>query len=99
VGLPRLVELRPLRRRSARRPPRGFGLQRFRIQVGFEDDMGRAVTVRRLQLVTDIAVRRERQTPFRDRRAADIPAQPLELLALVGARRMAAAPKEARPSE
>lgn len=34
VGSPRLVEQPPRRWRSARRSPRGFGLRRFRIQVG-----------------------------------------------------------------
>lgn len=34
VGSPYLFEQPPPRRRSARRLPRGFGLRRFRIQVG-----------------------------------------------------------------
>jgi hypothetical protein len=32
----------------------------------------------------DVALRRQRQTPFRHRWAADIPAQPFQLLALMG---------------
>ena len=36
----------------------------------FEDDMGGAIAVRRLELVTDVAIGRERQALFRDRRAA-----------------------------
>ena len=35
-----------------------------------EDDMGGAITVRCLELVTDVAIGRERQALFRDRRAA-----------------------------
>ena len=194
MGSARLVEQPPRRRRSARRPPRGFGLRRFRIQVGedllddlrildarddphrpaagrtgldidpedplealrpghcgaafgwrrllrvrgpgmrgapappgrghprtvfavrcehpvetgqvhprlghqggqpgneiqwLEDDVRRAVSVRRLQLVSDLAVRCERQALFRDRRPADVPAPPLELLALIRPRRHA----------
>ena len=54
---------------------------------GFEDDMRRAVSVRRLQLVPDVAVRRQLQALFRDRRSADVPTQPLELLALICPRR------------
>lgn len=42
MGSPRLVEQPPLQWRSARRPPRSFGLQRFRIQVSKDllDDLG-----------------------------------------------------------
>ena len=48
-----------------------------------EDDVRRAVPVGRLELVADIAVRRERQAPFRDGRAADVATQPLKLVPLV----------------
>ena len=51
--------------------------------------MCRAVAVWRLQLVTDVAVRRERQTLLRDRRPTDVPAEPFELLALIRSRRHA----------
>ena len=54
---------------------------------GLEDDVRRAVSVRCLQLVPDVAVRRRREALFRDRRPADIPTQPLELLALIRPRR------------
>ena len=36
-----------------------------------EDDMGGAIAVRRLELVADVAMGRERQALFRDRRATD----------------------------
>jgi len=44
----------------------------------FEDDMGGAIAVRCLELVADVAIGGERQALFRDRRAADVTAQPLE---------------------
>ncbi len=49
-----------------------------------KDDMRRAVTIGRLKLVTDVSVRGERQALFRHRRAADVTAQPAQLLALTG---------------
>jgi len=52
-----------------------------------ENDVGGAVTVWCLQLVTNVAVRRERQALFRDGGSADIATQPLELLALIRLRR------------
>ena len=41
-----------------------------------EDDVRRAVPIWGFQLVADISVRRERQALFRNRRAADVAAQP-----------------------
>ncbi len=52
-----------------------------------EDDVRCTVTVRRLQVVPDVAVRREQQALLRNGRAADVATQPLELLALVHPRR------------
>ncbi len=54
-----------------------------------EDDAGRAVAVSRLQRVADASVRSERQALLRHRRAADVAAQPFELLAFIHARRHA----------
>ena len=48
-----------------------------------EDNVCRAVAVRRLQLVPDSAVRRERQSLLRNGRPADAATQPLKLLALI----------------
>ena len=48
-----------------------------------EDDVRRAVTVRRLQLEPDVAIRGERQSFFRDRWPADVSTQALELLAFI----------------
>jgi hypothetical protein len=42
-----------------------------------------AVSVRRLQPVPDVTVRRQQQALFRDRRPSDVATQPLELLALI----------------
>ena len=42
-----------------------------------EDDVRRAVPIWGFQLVADISVRRERQALFRNRRAADVAAQPV----------------------
>ena len=50
---------------------------------GLEDDVRRAIAVRRLQLVPDVAVRRQRQAIFRDGRPTDVPAQLFELLTLI----------------
>jgi len=49
--------------------------------------VGRAIPVRCLQLIPHIAIRREPQALFRDRRAADVAAQPLQLVAFIGPRR------------
>jgi hypothetical protein len=46
--------------------------------------VGSAILVRRLELVTDIAVRGQRQPLFRHCRAADVAAQPFQLLAFMG---------------
>lgn len=66
----------PLSRRHPRCQP-GNEIERLK------DDVCCAVSVRRLQPVTDVAVRRKRQTPLRDRRSTDVPAEPFELLALI----------------
>ena len=50
---------------------------------GVEDDMGGAVPVRCLQLVADVAVGGEGEPLFRDCRAGDVSAQPLQLSSLV----------------
>ena len=62
----------------------------------FEDDVRRAVSVRRLQLIANIPVRRERQALLRDGRPADVATQPLELLALIRPRRPASKSSPAR---
>ncbi len=54
-----------------------------------EDDVRRAVSVRRLQQVTDVAVRRERQALLGNCRPTDVSAEPFELLALIRSRRNA----------
>ena len=54
-----------------------------------EDNVRGAVSVRRLQLVPDVAVRRERQSLLRNRRPADVATQPFELLTLIRPRRHA----------
>ena len=43
-----------------------------------------AVTVRRLELVANVAIRRERQSLLGYRRAADVAAQSFEFLAFIG---------------
>ena len=52
-----------------------------------EDNMGRAVAIRRLLLVADVAVRGDRQAPLRACRTADVAAQPLQFLAFIRSRR------------
>ncbi len=54
---------------------------------GLEDDMRGAIPTRRLELVTNITIRREQQPLFRDRRPGNIATQPLQLVALIGPRR------------
>ena len=49
----------------------------------FEDHMGGAVPVRRLELVTDVTIRCQTQPLLGYRRAADVAAQPFELLAFI----------------
>lgn len=49
-----------------------------------EDDVRGTSTTRCLQRVADVAIGRERETLFRHRRAADVTAQPFELLAFIG---------------
>lgn len=51
--------------------------------------MGGPVAVRGLQLVTDVAIRRERQSLLGHHRAADVAAQPFQLLTFIRARRHA----------
>jgi len=46
--------------------------------------MGGAIAVRRLERVTNVAVRGDRQAPLCHRRASDVATQPLQLLALMG---------------
>ena len=48
-----------------------------------EDDVGRAVSTRCLQLVASIPVRRERQPLFRNCRPADMPTQPFKFPAFI----------------
>ena len=60
-----------------------------------EEHMRGAVRVGRLQLVAYQAARGERQALLRERRAADVAAQPLELAALIGPRRHAGVHTEA----
>ena len=43
-----------------------------------EDDVRSAIAIQCRELVTDIAIRRERQALFRDRRAADVAVQSFE---------------------
>ena len=52
-----------------------------------KDDVGRTVAVWCLQLVSNVAIWGERQALFGDRRPADVPAQPFELLVFIRARR------------
>ena len=52
-----------------------------------EDDMCSAIVVRRLELITHVAIGGERQTFCRYRRAGDVAAQPLQLGAFIGLRR------------
>ena len=54
---------------------------------GFEDDVRRAITVRVLQRVADIAIGGERQALLCDHRPTDVATQPFELLALICSRR------------
>ena len=54
-----------------------------------ERHMRRAIPVRRLQRIANLALRSQRQPLRRHRRAADVAAQPLELAALLGLRRYA----------
>jgi len=52
------------------------------MQPAFADDRATRKT-RRLQLVTDVAVRRQRQTLLGKCRPTDLSAEPFELLALI----------------
>lgn len=52
-----------------------------------EDYMRSAITVRGLELVTNIPTWCQRQPLFRNRRPGNVATQPLQLLALVGPRR------------
>ena len=54
---------------------------------GLEEDVRGPVPVRRLELIADVAVGRQRQALFRDRRSGDVAAQPFQLLAFIGPRR------------
>ena len=64
-------------RRSAGVGKTGNEVQRL------EDDVGGPIPVRRLERVANVAVRRERQPFFRDRRTGDVAAQPFQLLAFI----------------
>ena len=48
-----------------------------------EDDMGGAIPVGRLELVTDLAIGGQRQAFFRHCWTADVPAEPFQLLAFI----------------
>ena len=61
----------------------GYEIQRL------EGNVCRAVSVRRLQLVSDVAVRRERQALLGNCRPTDVSADPFEHLALICSRRHA----------
>jgi hypothetical protein len=52
-----------------------------------KDDVGHAISVWRLQFVSNVAIRGERQAFFRYRRPTNVPAQPLKLFALICTRR------------
>lgn len=60
------------------------------MSIRFENHMGGAIPVRRLERVTDIAVRCEGKPLFRDGRTTDVAAQPFQLLAFIGPDRHAA---------
>ena len=51
---------------------------------GLEDDMGGAVAIGGLQLVAHLSTGRSRQALFRYRRAADVAAQPFQLVPFIG---------------
>jgi hypothetical protein len=63
---------------------------------GFEYDMGSSVAVRCLELVADITLRGQCQTLLRHRRAADVPANPLQFVALVSLSRYPCVQREPR---
>ena len=49
-----------------------------------DDDVGGSISVRRLELVTHVAMGRERQPLFRHRRPSNVAAQTFQLVAFIG---------------